>query len=78
MQLVTLKRRITFEPRKCGGRPCIRGYSLRVSDVLELITSGASEPEILEDYPFLEPEDIKAALNYAARQTYHAVIIGAA
>lgn len=56
--------RITVEPGKCGGRPCIRGYRLRVSDVLSLIAAGAGYEEILEDYPFLESEDITAALTY--------------
>jgi uncharacterized protein (DUF433 family) len=69
-----LLERITIEPGKCGGRPCIRGYRLRVTDLLELIASGASREEILEDYPFLEPEDITAALTYAARQTDHTVL----
>ena len=70
--------RITVESGKCGGRPCIRGYRLRVSDVLDLIASCASNEEILEDYPFLEAEDIVAALRYAARQSDHTVIAGAA
>ena len=61
--------RITIEPGKCGGRPCIRGYRIRVSDLLELIAAGASREEILTDYDFLESEDIAAALTYAARQT---------
>ena len=72
-----LLERITIEPGKCGGRPCIRGYRLRVADVLELIAAGASNDEILEDYPFLEPEDIAAALTYAARQTDHIVLAAA-
>lgn len=75
---MSLLARITVEPGKCGGRPCIRGYRLRVSDVLSLIAEGAAYDEILEDYPFLEREDITAALTYAARQTDHLVIIGAA
>jgi uncharacterized protein (DUF433 family) len=70
--------RITVELGKCGGRPCIRGYRLRVSDVLDLLASGASNAEILEDYPFLEPDDIVAALRYAAQQSDHTVIAGAA
>lgn len=70
--------RITVEAGKCGGRPCIRGYRLRVTDVLALIAAGASNEEILEDYPFLELDDIVAALTYAAQQTDHAVIAGAA
>ena len=70
--------RITIEAGKCGGRPCIRGYRLRVSDILALIAAGASNQEILEDYPFLEPDDLVAALTYAAQQMDHAIIVGAA
>jgi len=66
--------RITTDPEVCGGRPCIRGLRIRVRDVLELLASGASQEEILEDYPYLEPADIQAALAYAARQADHTVI----
>ena len=67
--------RITVEAGKCGGRPCIRGQRLRVTDVLELLGSGASFDEILKDYPLLEREDILAAIQYAAHQTDHVIII---
>jgi uncharacterized protein (DUF433 family) len=66
--------RISIEPGKCGGRPCIRGYRLRVKDVLELLASGASWEEILEDYAFLEREDVQACLDFAAAQSDHALI----
>ena len=66
--------RITVESGKCGGRPCIRGYRFRVTDLLELIAAGASHEEILADYEFLEREDIEAALLYAARLLDHPVI----
>jgi len=66
--------RITVEEGKCGGRPCIRGLRLRVSDVLELLGSGATFEEILKDYAFLERDDILAAIDYAAYQTDHVVI----
>ena len=66
--------RISVEPGKCGGRPCIRGYRMRVSDLLELIAAGALREEILADYDFLESEDITAALTYAARQTDHSIL----
>jgi uncharacterized protein (DUF433 family) len=69
-----LLNRITVEDGKCGGRPCIRGKRLRVTDVLDLLSAGASFEEILEDYPFLEREDILAAIEYAARQTDHIVL----
>jgi uncharacterized protein (DUF433 family) len=69
--------RITVEPGKCGGRPCIRGTRFRVVDLLELLAAGASHEEILTDYAFLEATDIQAALLYAARQTDHAVLAAA-
>jgi uncharacterized protein (DUF433 family) len=73
-----LLNRITIEPGKCGGRPCIRGFRLRVTDILELLAAGASHDEIIRDYPFLEPEDIIAALHYAARQADHTILSAAA
>lgn len=69
--------RITLEPGKCGGRPCIRGQRIRVSDILSLLGAGASHTEILEDYPFLEEEDILAALAYASIQADHPILIAA-
>ena len=66
--------RITVEAGRCGGRPCIRGLRIRVKDVLELLAAGASYEEILVDYPYLEREDILAALDYAAHQTDHVVL----
>lgn len=67
-------RRITIEEGKCGGRPCIRGFRIRVSDILELLAAGASFEEILSEYAFLEREDILAAIEYAAHQADHAVL----
>ena len=68
------EQRITIDPNVCGGRPCIRGQRIRVSDILEMLASGASREEILEDYPYLEAEDIAAALSFAARQTDHLIL----
>ena len=69
-----LLKRITVEAGKCGGRPCIRGMRIRVVDVLQLLSAGASYEEILTDYPDLERNDILAALEYAAHQADHAVL----
>jgi uncharacterized protein (DUF433 family) len=69
-----LLKRITIEPGKCGGKPCIRGQRMRVTDVLDLLAAGASFEEILQDYAFLERDDILAAIAYAARQTDHIVL----
>ena len=71
---VELLKRITVEDGKCGGRPCIRGKRMRVTDLLQLLSAGASFEEILEDYSFLEREDILAAIEYAAWQTDHIVL----
>lgn len=60
--------RITFNPRQCGGRPCIRGMRIRVADILEMLAQGVKVEEILSDFPDLEPEDINACLHYAARR----------
>lgn len=67
--------RITIDPEVVHGRPAVRGTRMRVADVLSLLASGASEAEILEDYPYLTADDIKACLAYAAAQADHAVVI---
>jgi uncharacterized protein (DUF433 family) len=69
--------RITFNPDQCGGRPCIRGYRLRVKDVLDMLASGASVQEILADYDFLEAADVQACLEYASLQVDHPVLVSA-
>ena len=66
--------RITIDPDVCGGRPCVRDLRIRVKDVLDLLAAGASHDEVLHDYPYLEPEDIVAVLEYAARQSDHPVL----
>ena len=66
--------RITFNPHQCGGRPCIRGMRIRVKDVLDLLAAGVQQAEILEDFPYLEPADIQACLEYAAAQADHPVL----
>lgn len=67
--------RITSDPNQCGGRPCIRGMRIRVKDVLDMLAEGATEQEILTDYPDLEAEDIRASLAYAARYFDHPVLV---
>ena len=57
--------RITIEPGKMGGRPCIRGMRITVGTVIGLLASKKSREEVLAMYPYLEDEDITAALNYA-------------
>jgi uncharacterized protein (DUF433 family) len=57
---------ITMEPDKRGGKPCIRGMRITVSDVLEYLAGGMTEDEILRDFPYLTREDIRACLAFAA------------
>jgi uncharacterized protein (DUF433 family) len=58
--------RITVEPGKCGGKPCIRGMRITVRRVLELLALYPDWAALIADYPFLEPEDLKQALRYGA------------
>ena len=64
-----LDSRITWNPLQCGGKPCIRGMRIRVSDVLEMLAQGVDQATILADFPDLETEDICACLHFAARRT---------
>jgi uncharacterized protein (DUF433 family) len=58
--------RITFDPQVMGGRACIRGLRVTVALILNLVAGGMTNAEIIQDYPYLEPEDIRQALQYAA------------
>jgi uncharacterized protein (DUF433 family) len=66
--------RITIDPQQCGGRPCIRGMRIRVKDILDLLADDVPQEEILQDFPYLEPEDISAALEFAAAHMDHPII----
>jgi len=68
------KERITFNPKQCGGRPCIRGMRIRVTDILDLLLAGLSTKEILDEMPDLEAEDIEAAIRFARSRIDHPVI----
>ena len=67
--------RITLEPEKRGGKPCIRGLRITVYDILEYLASGMTEAEILADFPDLDLEDIRAALAFAAERERRLVSI---
>jgi len=66
--------RITINPEQCGGRPCIRGMRMRVTDILDLLAAGETTQDILGEYPYLQAEDIAACLRYAARRLDHPVL----
>jgi uncharacterized protein (DUF433 family) len=67
--------RITVNPRQCGGRPCIRGMRIRVTDVLDLLATGLTREQVLEELPDLEPEDVDACLRFASRRIDHPVVV---
>jgi len=68
------QQRVTINSRQCGGRPCIRGMRIRVTDVLDLLAAGLSYEQILDEMPDLEREDITAAITYAKQSIDHPVI----
>ncbi|OKH18220.1 DUF433 domain-containing protein [[Limnothrix rosea] IAM M-220] len=70
-----LLERITINPKQCGGRPCIRGMRIRVSDVLDLFVAGLNAEEILEEIPDLEADDLKASLLYASQKLKHPILV---
>jgi uncharacterized protein (DUF433 family) len=69
-----LKKRITVNPKQCGGRPCIRGMRIRVTDVLDLFAAGLGAEQILEEMPDLEMEDLQAVFEYAADKLDYPVL----
>ena len=69
--MVEFAQRITVDPEQCGGRPCIRGMRIRVSDVLDLLANGLTPEQVLEELPDLELEDIRASLKFASRRLDH-------
>lgn len=74
MNMAALDERITVDPAQCGGRPCIRGMRIRVSDVLDLLANGLTREELLRELPDLEPDDITASLRLASRRLDHPIV----
>jgi uncharacterized protein (DUF433 family) len=69
------KDRITIEPGKRGGKPCIRGMRITVYDVLSYLAAGMTQQEILDDFPYLTKEDIFACLSYAADREHQQMVV---
>ncbi len=69
--------RVTLDPQQCGGRPCLRGTRMRVQDVLDMLAGGATAEEILTDFPYLEADDIRASIAYAAASIGDTAVIAA-
>ncbi len=72
--MAKLSERITVDPEQCGGRPCIRGMRIRVTDVLDLLANGLTPEQVVEDLPDLELEDVLACLRFASRRLDHPVV----
>jgi uncharacterized protein (DUF433 family) len=73
-QTVELMERITVNPEQCGGRPCVRGMRIRVVDVLDLLATGMSPAQVIEELPDLEHDDVGACLRFASRRLNHPIL----
>lgn len=72
--MATIADRITVDPEMLGGKPCIRGMRIRVTDVLDLLASGLTPQEVVDELPPLEMEDILACLRFASRRIDHPIL----
>lgn len=72
--MAVLTERITVNPEQCGGRPCVRGLRIRVTDVLDLLAAGLAPHQVLEELPDLEIDDISACLRFASRRLDHPIV----
>jgi uncharacterized protein (DUF433 family) len=66
--------RITVNPEQCGGRPCVRGLRIRVTDVLDLMAAGLTPEQVVVELPDLEPDDVTACLRFASRRLDHPIV----
>lgn len=73
--MANLTDRITVDPERCGGRPCVRDMRIRVSDVLDLLAQGMTPAQVLEALPDLELEDLHACLQFASRRLHHPMVV---
>ncbi|MCH7686968.1 MAG: DUF433 domain-containing protein [Planctomycetes bacterium] len=73
--MTRLANRITVDPERLGGRPCVRDMRIRVTDVLDLLASGLTPEQIVEELPDLELEDIRACLRFASQRLGHPVVV---
>ena len=73
-ETVELMDRITVNPLQCGGRPCVRGMRIRVIDVLDLLATGLTPEQVVEELPDLELADITACLRFASRRLDHPIL----
>ena len=74
--MTNLDERITVNSRQCGGRPCIRGMRIRVSDVLDLLASGLTAEQVVAELPDLDHDDVEACLRFASRRLNLPVVLG--
>ena len=74
MQEQSLLKRITVNINQCGGKPCVRGMRIRVTDVLELISNGLTIQQVIQELPDLQKEDVTACIKYAVAKINHPVL----
>ena len=72
--MAALADRITANPAQCGGRPCVRGLRIRVTDVLDLLAAGLTPDQVLEELPDLDRDDLSACLRFASGRLDHPIV----
>jgi uncharacterized protein (DUF433 family) len=72
--MTNLSQSITIDPGQCGGRPCIRGMRIRVSDVLDLLANGLTAEQVLKELPDLRMDDVHACLHFASKRIDHPML----
>jgi uncharacterized protein (DUF433 family) len=72
--MTLLAERITVNPDQCGGRPCVRGLRIRVTDVLDLLATGLTTAQVIDELPDLDREDVAACLRFASKRIDHPVV----
>lgn len=72
--MTLLAERITVSPDQCGGRPCVRGLRIRVTDVLDLLVAGLTTARVIDELPDLDREDVAACLRFASKRIDHPVV----
>ncbi|OGR89976.1 MAG: hypothetical protein A2992_01150 [Elusimicrobia bacterium RIFCSPLOWO2_01_FULL_59_12] len=72
--MTNLAQNITIDPEQCGGRPCIRGMRIRVTDVLDLLANGLTPEQVLKELPDLKMDDVRACLHFASKRIDHPML----
>ena len=74
-QKTELLKRITVDPQQCGGKPCVRGMRIRVTDILDLLANDFTPTEVLDEFPDLDLDDVRACIHFASVSLDHSALV---